>query len=65
MCMRGLSSDNNRRRSEEERHLLCESCCGGSSVCNRNLDCSHHLRMYLILCKKSFCIFKTGSVRPV
>ncbi|XP_063406538.1 uncharacterized protein LOC134690494 [Mytilus trossulus] len=44
MCMNGLTSDNNGRRSEEERHLLCETCCGGTSLCNRNLDCSHHLQ---------------------
>lgn len=44
ICMNGFYSNILGRRSDNERHLLCESCCAGSSYCNRNLLCSHHNR---------------------
>ncbi|XP_076081143.1 uncharacterized protein LOC143052056 [Mytilus galloprovincialis] len=47
LCLHGSNTNLFGRRSTAGRHLKCERCCGGTELCNADLQCGHQEREYL------------------
>ncbi|VDI03422.1 Hypothetical predicted protein [Mytilus galloprovincialis] len=41
LCLHGSNTNIFGRRSSAGRHLTCEKCCGGTEICNVDLQCGH------------------------